>query len=166
VVVALKGATTLSTQTDANGSYSFNVVLAGHWTIEPMKVGGVDAGIDANDGEQALQFAVGLGTPNAAQQLACNVSGDGLIGEGDAVLILEYVMGQRTAFPASDACGSDWVFIPAAAAAPNQSVTQPELSGGICQPGAISFDPLSADAVNQDFEAVAIGDCNLSWPNT
>jgi hypothetical protein len=165
VVVALKGATTLSTQTDANGSFSFGAVSAGQWTIEPVKTGGADVGIDAQDAVQVLQFSAGLGTPNPAQQLACNVSGEGTITESDAVLILEYVMGQITAFPVAGACGSEWVFIPVPAVAANQSVTQPAFSGGTCQLGSISFDPLSSNAVNQDFEATAIGDCNLSWPN-
>jgi hypothetical protein len=43
-------------------------------------------------------------------------------------------------------------------------VTQPLFSGGTCQPpGSITFNPLSADATNQDFEAILIGDCDLSW---
>jgi hypothetical protein len=42
-------------------------------------------------------------------------------------------------------------------------VTQPLISGGTCQPGSISFGPLSAEATNQDFEAILIGDCSLSW---
>jgi len=166
VIVALMGPTTLSTQTDIDGSFSFNAVSPGPWTVEPVKTGGVETGIDATDGEQALQFAVGLGTPDAAQQLACDASGDAFITEQDGVLILQYVMGQITGFPIAATCGSDWVFIPAPDAVPNQSVTQPEFSAGACQLGSISFAPLSSDAVNQDFEAAVIGDCNLSWPNT
>lgn len=164
VVVALKGATTFSTQTDNDGSYSFSAVPAGQWTVEPVKNGGVDASIDVNDGTRALQFAVGLGTPNAAQQLACDASGDGTIAESDGVLILQYTVGLRDGFPAGAVCGSEWAFIPIPEAAPNQSVRQPLFSGATCQLGSISFDPLSADAVNQDFEAAAIGDCDLSWP--
>jgi hypothetical protein len=93
------------------------------------------------------------------------VSGDATITEDDAILILNYTVGNLTRFPVADACGSDWIFVPAPSAAVNQSVTQPLISGGTCQPGSITFDPISAAATNQDFEAILIGDCNLSWPS-
>jgi hypothetical protein len=39
------------------------------------------------------------------------------------------------------------------------------VSGGTCQPRSVTFAPISAAAVNQDFEAILIGDCTLSWPS-
>jgi hypothetical protein len=35
----------------------------------------------------------------------------------------------------------------------------------LTQPGSVTFGPISAAAANQDFEAILIGDCNLSWPS-
>jgi len=66
-------------------------------------------------------------------------------------------------FSVVTACNSDWIFIPAPAAADNQSVAQPLILEGSCQPASILFDPISANVANQDFEAVVIGDCTLSW---
>jgi hypothetical protein len=84
--------------------------------------------------------------------------------DDDGTLILKYTVGKIAHFPIADACGSDWIFVPVPTAAANQSVTQPLFSGGTCQPpGSITFNPLSADATNQDFEAILIGDCDLSW---
>ena len=82
--------------------------------------------------------------------------------DDDGTLILKYTVGKIAHFPIADACGSDWIFIPVPTAAPNQSVTQPLISGWTCQPGSITFNPLSAEATNQDFEAILIGDCDLS----
>jgi hypothetical protein len=165
VVVALEGATTLSAQTDANGRFVFDAVSAGRWSIEPVKRTGPNLSIGVDDAGQALQFSGGLATPSAEQRLVCDVTGDGTITQEDGSLILEYVVGQITRFPVADACGSDWVFVPVPSATAHQSITQPVFSGGTCQLGSISFDPLSTDAIGQDFEAVVIGDCNLSWPN-
>jgi hypothetical protein len=83
--------------------------------------------------------------------------------ENDPNLILECAAGLRTRFPTAEACGSDWIFIPVPHAAINQSVTQPLISAGTCRPGSITFDPISAAAANQDFEAIVIGDCSPSW---
>ena len=121
-------------------------------------------GIAYVDAVQLLNFSVGQGTPNPGQQLGCDVSGDGTITEDDMNLIGQYTVGLLTRFPVADACGSDWIFVPVPSTAVNQSVTQPLISAGTCQPGSITFDPISAEAANQDFEAILIGDCNLSWP--
>jgi len=165
VVVELKGATTLSAQTDANGQFAFDAVSAGSWQVQPAKMGGADDAINVLDAVLANLFSLGQGTPNPGQQLACGVSGNGTITATDAILILNYSIGNLTRFPVADACGSDWIFIPVPSAAVNQSANQPLISGGTCQPGGITFDPISANAANQDFEAILIGDCNLSWPS-
>jgi hypothetical protein len=162
-LVELTGAATLSAQTDANGQFAFDAVSAGSWQVQPAKMGGADGAISALDAVRVLQFSNGQATPNPGQQLGCDVSGDGTITEDDAVLILNYTVGSLTRFPVADVCGSDWIFVPVPSAAVNQSVTQPLISAGTCQPGSITFDPISAAATNQDFEAILIGDCSLSW---
>jgi hypothetical protein len=117
------------------------------------------------DAVAILQSVAGTLTLNAQQHMACDVNGGGTVDIQDAVLIEQYTVGAFTRFPVADTCGSDWIFVPVPSAAANQSVTQPLISAGTCQPGSITFDPISANAANQDFDAILIGDCNLSWPS-
>ena len=164
-LVESTGATTLSAQTDANGQFAFDAVSAGSWQVEPLKSGDLGNAINIQDAVAILQSVVGALTLNAQQDMACDVNGDGTVDNVDAVLIMQYTVGNLTRFPAASLCGSDWIFVPVPSAAGNESVTQPLISGGTCQPGSITFDPISAEAANQDFEAILIGDCNLSWPS-
>jgi hypothetical protein len=48
----------------------------------------------------------------------------------------------------------------------NQSVTQPTVSATSCQQGSIELNPLAGDVAGQDFQAILIGDCDLSWPSS
>ena len=163
VVVDLTGTTTLSVETGADGHFAFFPVGQGNWQIQPRKTGDLGDSIDIVDAVLVLRSTVGSITLTAQQQLAADVSGDGSVDINDAVVILRYTVGAITHFPTAELCGSEWIFIPAPMAAPSQSVTEPLISGGICQPGSISFDPLSAEATSQDFEAILIGDCALDW---
>jgi len=148
-------------QTDANGQFVFPAVEDGNWMVQPRKNGDLGEAIDIGDVVMVLKSTVGAVMFTAEQQFAADVSGDGSIDKNDAVLIGRYTVGAITRFPTAELCGSDWIFFPAPMPAPNQSVTQPLI--GTCQPGHISFDPLSAEATNQNFEAILIGDCTLDW---
>jgi hypothetical protein len=53
--------------------------------------------------------------------------------------------------------------VPNATLAPNQTSIQPALSSGTCQPGAIAFAPLAANASGQSFTAILLGDCTGDW---
>jgi hypothetical protein len=163
--VELQGTTTLVTQTDANGQFVFETVPPGVWRIQPSKMGDSRGSIDVRDGGDMLRAADGVLTLTPEQRLACDVTGDGVVDQADVSSLLDYTVGNLTRFPAADRCASDWIFVPAPDAAPHQSVTPPLVTAEGCQPGSIEFAPLSAGATGQDFQAVLIGDCNLSWPN-
>ena len=165
--VALQGPAPSMLQSDVAGGFTASGLAAGSWRLTPQKLGDTGGAISAFDAVYILQAAVGLRTLSAAQQLACDVSGDGTISAYDAVLILQYNVGLISRFPVAEICGSDWAFIPVPNAAPNQTVISPQTGGGSCQPGAIVYQPLAASANGQDFAAVAFGDCTGNWqPST
>ncbi len=165
VTVELTGATSaLSAQTNADGKFTIEGIPAGSWQVQPQKLGD-PSGITASDAVLALQLATGAVSSDPGQLLACDASGDGGISAADASLILQYRTGQIERLPTTEACGSDWIFVPVPDTALNQSVAPPVISGGACWPGNITFDPLSAAAENQDFQALLIGDCDGSWSN-
>jgi hypothetical protein len=163
VVVELKGATTVSAQTDANGQLSFSAIDQANWEVRPRKTGDLGVAVDVRDAVIVMKSTVGDVTLTAQQQLAADVSGDGWVDITDATRILQYAVGTITRFPTAELCGSDWIFVPLPSTPVNQSVTQPQISAGTCRPGSITFAPRSAAAANQDFEAILIGDCSLSW---
>jgi hypothetical protein len=163
VEVHLSGATPQVVNTDVSGAFAFAGLGETNWTLEPRKSDGAGSAITVLDAVYALQGVVGLRPLDSTQQLACDTSGDGTLSTIDAVIILQYVVGLIPGMPVAQLCGSDWAFVPMPAAAPNQSLVQPQVGGGTCQRGAIAFEPLVSDADNQDFAAVLFGDCSGDW---
>lgn len=163
VTVRLLGATPATAVTDASGAFLLTAAGNTVWQIEPARVGGAQLGISALDAAYALQSAVGLRTFTAEQTLACDVSGDGTVSAYDAALILRYRVGLIATLPVAGTCGSDWVFVPAAAVVPNQRVVLPQMSSDACRAGAIGYEPLAGNAAAQDFRAIAFGDCTGNW---
>ena len=162
VTVRLHGAVELSAQTDAAGQFAIPNLPSGTLSLQPEKQGDFDGGINAFDLVYAIEAAAGVRKLTAAQQLACDVSGNGKVTAVDVALILDHIL-RGTRFPVALQCGSDWVFVPSPATAPNQQVIQPRIASGSCQPGAVTFDPLVASASNQDFTAILFGDCTGNW---
>jgi hypothetical protein len=80
----------------------------------------------------------------------------------DAARILQLTVGLLPEFDAVNACGSQWLFVPPPSV-PGQTATQPTLSNGACQPGAVAYASLPGDLTGQDFRAVLIGDCTGNW---
>jgi hypothetical protein len=80
--------------------FVFSSQLPGPVTPPPPAVVKGDASGDGkvlvNDAVLALQFAVGLKTPTAAQLAACDLNGDGKVGINEATLILQAAVGLRT----------------------------------------------------------------------
>src|SRR5262249_34366818 len=64
--------------------------------------------------------------------------------------------------PVAEACGSDWVFVPVPASAPNQHILGPQMAPQ-CSPGAIAYDSVAAPVSAQDFLAAVFGDCTGNW---
>jgi hypothetical protein len=163
VTVQLDGPAPASTQTDSAGQFALTGLPEAMWCIVPHKLGEINNSINAVDAVAVLQAAVGIRTPDAAQQIACDVNGDGRLNAVDAVLMLEYKVGQITSFPATDRCGSDWVFVPQPADAANLQVMTPGLGPGTCQSGGICWASLASEATDQNFTAALFGDCSGSW---
>ena len=102
---------------------------------------------------------------NATQRLACDVTGNGTATTLGATNFLQQRVSLISRFPVAEACASDWLFVPIPAAAPNQTVIQPQNMPAVttCQPGAIELAPLAGQVTNQDFAAVLVGDCTGNW---
>ena len=162
VTVQFTGVGQTSMVTDAEGTYAFSDPGEGGCIVEPARTGGVNGAISALDASWILQDVVGLRQFDANQQVICDVTGDGTVSALDAARILQYVAGLRSRLPVSEACGSDWVFFPTPAAAPNQHIVSPQTSPQ-CSPGAIVFDSVSEPVQDQDFLAAVFGDCTGNW---
>jgi hypothetical protein len=167
--VAVGGATVemqpdaVATQTDASGAFEFIDVPNEPLEVMPRKLGDAGSAVSALDAVYVLQALSGTRTLTAEQALAADVSGDGTLSAMDAALILQFRVGLIPRFPVAETCGSDWMFVPVPAAAPNQELIQPQATVGVCQPGAIAFDPLSDSVGGQDFHAILFGDCTGNW---
>jgi len=163
VVVQLSGSGLNSTSTDTSGAYAFSDPGEGNWQIAPTKTGDINDAVSTLDATHVLQEVAGLRTFDANQLLACDVTGDGTVSALDATRILQYVAGLRDHFQVSDACsGSEWIFVPVPAGAPNQQIIPPDVSPQ-CSLGAIAFTPLVPPVAGQDFLAILFGDCTGNW---
>jgi hypothetical protein len=158
-----QGLTIAPAQTDVAGRYSVAGLGVGSWQIQPQKVGDTNAGISALDAVYVLEAQSGGRTLSAAQQLACDVTGNGTVSVLDAALILQYKVGIIAALPVAQACGSDWAFLPLATASSNEQIIQPRMVSGSCQPGAVILNSLTGQVSGQDFSAVLFGDCTGNW---
>ena len=152
-----------SVQTDPAGQFSFNSIGGGDWQVQPQKIGGGGAAVAPIDAVYALQAASGDRTFTAEQQMACDVDGNGMVDDADATAIIKYYVGETSQLPAAANCHSDWLFVPHPDPTSNQQLTQPLLFSSFCRPGAISFQPLTGQADDQNFTAILIGDCTGAW---
>ncbi|MCK6553519.1 M28 family peptidase [Candidatus Binatia bacterium] len=163
--VELVGPSTVATTTAADGGYACAGALPGTTTLTPGKHGDTGSAVSALDAAYVLQNVVGIRVFDAQQALACEITGNGALSALDASLILQKTIGLIGSFPVETACGSEWVFVPMPAAAPNQRLVPPVTVSG-CQAGAIAYEPLSGPAAGQDFAGVVFGDCSGNWTPT
>ena len=166
VTVDLSGQTLMRATTGTSGRFVFADVGSGRWLLKPRKSGDLGNAVTALDAAWVLQAVAGMRTLTAAQQLACDVTGNGAVSPLDATRILQRRVGAIDRFAAAELCDSDWLFLPAAAPRVDQAVVMPELQPMDCQHGAIVFDPLRGAASGQDFEAALLGDCTTSWDSS
>jgi hypothetical protein len=162
-IIHLLGNDEQSVETNSLGQYGFEGLGDDMWTIEPRKLGGVGSAITSMDASYVMQFLAERMELSAEQQIACDATGNGYLSTVDARWILRLAIGWGKRLKVAEKCGSDWVFFPQPTGAPNQIVTQPGIDDSGCRRGAISFDPLAGEALNQDFTAMAYGDCTGSW---
>jgi hypothetical protein len=163
VVVHRLGPTPANTPTDITGQFAFSNLGAGPWTIEPRKTGGDNGAITALDASLVLRDVAGTGPLGLLEALACDVNGDGGLDVADAVLIVSRRVGLIAQFPVAEACSSDWYFYPFPTPVPGQSITYPNPAAVPCRAGSIAYNPLSNQALGQNFIAVLFGDCSGSW---
>jgi hypothetical protein len=162
VTVELEAESMMTTTSAVDGSFIFPEVISATSMLTPSKTGSVNNAITAIDATQVLQAVVGLRTLTAAQRLAADTNGNGTVTAIDATLILQYRVGLISTFPVGTKCGP-WTFVPAAETAPNQTLIVPQPVAAPCLHGAVMYDPLAAEAYNQDFQAVLFGDVNGNW---
>jgi hypothetical protein len=91
------------------------------------------------------------------------VTGNGTLSSLDAARILQLAVGNIGRLPVAAMCDSDWLFTPTAGASEGQRMITPEMSAGSCTPGALAFEPLTADHTGRNFEARVFGDCSGNW---
>jgi hypothetical protein len=161
--VHLQGAVPATAYTGNDGLLSFTQLARDSWRLQPGRLGGSGNGIGSLDAVFVLQAAIGQLQLSAAQQLACDVTGNGTVSGLDAALILQHRVGLLPRFPAAERCGSDWLFVPTPLPASNQRVAAAAVSSESCTPGSISFEPLMEDTRGQDFSAILLGDCTGNW---
>jgi hypothetical protein len=163
VTVNLQGASPDATLTTETGAYEFAAVADGSWELGAAKVSDFGTGVSPLDAAYVLQSVAQLRGLDATQQLACDVTGDGTLSTVDAARILQFSVGNLARLPVASICDSDWLFVPVPAPMQQQSVINPEVSGGICNGGRIMLDDLLDDVDGQDFRAALFGDCTGNW---
>jgi hypothetical protein len=152
-----------TTHTDATGSFVFAGMPWGDYSLEPRKQGEIGRAVSALDAAHALQSVLGLRGLTAAQALACDVTGNGMVSALDASRILQYVVGLIPRLPVAERCGSDWVFLPAPNQIPNRRPIPPVFTANSCQLGGIAFEPMTGVVTDADFQGIAFGDCTGNW---
>ncbi len=145
--------------TSEDGSFQIEGTLDATWLLVADKRGDAGDAVSALDAAYILQAAAGLRQLDPVQTVACDASGNGTLSTLDAAQVLQFAVGARASLPASDACGSDWVFVPDVSGAGAQ---MPHMDGA-CSRGLIHLDPLSGDVNEQNFIASVIGDCTGNW---
>lgn len=163
VTMSASGAASASTSTDGAGAFALSELPAGAIALTAAKNGDFGGGISALDASYILQAVVGFHTLDANERLAGDVTGNGSLSALDASRILQFGVGLLERFEAATACDSDWLFVPIPAAAPNQQVVEPVVTGASCQRGAIAYTPLAVGATGQDFLGVLLGDVTGNW---
>ncbi|MBK8312701.1 MAG: right-handed parallel beta-helix repeat-containing protein [Acidobacteria bacterium] len=136
VTVNLTGASTGSITTDSVGKYVLSNLGAGPYTLTPAKSGSVN-GINSYDAALVAQHAVGLITLSDCQRTAGDASNDGSLSSFDAAMIAQYAVGITN----QQSMAGTWKFSPV-----NRS-----------------YPTLTADQLNQDFNAILVGDVSGNW---
>jgi hypothetical protein len=154
----------LMTQTDLAGDYSLADLEPGSLIIEPAMLGGTVQAVGAIDAVMALEAAAGLRSLTAEEVLACDASGNGSVSSLDASYILQFSVQDIAQTPVGDNCDSDLLFLPDPAVVPGQTASPPIITRTSCVPGRITLDPLTGSVADQNFVAIAVGDCSGDWP--
>lgn len=129
---ALQGTQT----TGEGGAYTVLGVLGGGGTVTPAKSGDQRDALSALDAAWILACTAGMRTCAGEQALAADVTGDGVVTQEDAQVLLEVLVGTRAGPPAGD-----WRF----------------------EPATRTYAALTGNQEAQDFAAVLVGDVTGNW---
>jgi len=162
-VVRLTGPAAVDATTDALGRFALAAMTSGDWLVVPSKVGDANGAVSALDAAYVLQAVRDVRALDPLQRWAADVDGDGVLTDLDAILILRHSVDVPGRFPAAEACGSDWLFVPAPAPVSNQELLALQISAGACRLGGVRYAPLVDGATDQDFDGVLFGDVTGNW---
>lgn len=143
-----------TTTTGSDGAFLFSEIPGGNYTLTPDKDGAVGNCIGAFDAAQILRQSAGLISLTPYQLIAADVTGNGSVTSFDASYILRYSVGFISEFPV----GKTWTFVPE-----NFAINSTNWSSA---PHSISYAPLDADQVNQDFYGIVYSDASGNWSPT
>jgi hypothetical protein len=136
VVLSGTGEAVVDATTDTDGRYQIGPTPVGDYEVTMSRANGSLAAVDALDAADILRHLIGALTLSEGQQFAADVSGNGIIGTTDAGLILRFLVGLESSFPAGDF----WQF----------------------EPEVVQFQPLIQDEF-RNFTAYLMGDVDGSW---
>lgn len=163
VTLRLFGDRVLQGSSAEDGSYGWNPLPGGSWSVLPVSADGMESAVTALDAADALVLVTSPDDFDIADRLSADTSGNGSASAYDAALLLQFVVGSIDSLPVGDICNSHWFFTPAAQPHPGQILSQPVIAPNICTSGGIGFAPLVGRASGQDFVAGIFGDVNASW---
>lgn len=144
---------------DCRGSYILcDAVGTYDYCLSAWKDDEYDNAVTAFDASIVLRYLVNQLTLNCCQKAAADVTGDGCITNFDASKILQFVIGEFDYFPKKEAEQTNWLFF-----------YDSDHSG--CGKDAdcllpiekYCYTPLNTDQVDQDFDAVILGDVSGNW---
>ena len=122
--------------TGVEGVYTLLGTLGGAGTVTPAKDGDRRDALSALDAAWILACVAGIRTCAGEQALAADVTGDGVVTQEDAQVLLEVLVGARARPPAGD-----WRF----------------------EPATRRYEALTSNQEAQDFAAVLVGDVTGNW---
>lgn len=163
VTITLSGPTTLTTQTDsATGSFRFEDVPAGLWSLQASKLGDRNAALSSLDAVYIQQSLTGFRPLSPNESLAADTNGNGAVDFDDATELLHFKVGTSNNLPLAERCGSDWLFRVDSAEGANTVIASPNTGPALCLQGRVSMLPLVSN-VRVRFVGAVIGDTTGNW---
>ena len=156
----LSGDSTLITNTDSLGSYQFDLLHVGNYTITPSKNNDINKsnGLTTLDLVYVQSHILGKSLLNSPYKIiAADVNGDGKITTLDLVYIKRLILGLDTTFTNSTTKENRlWAFV-------DSSYKFPDSTNPFPFKDSISYIGLSANKTNQTFIGIKLGDVNWDW---
>ncbi|TAK48040.1 MAG: hypothetical protein EPO28_01505 [Saprospiraceae bacterium] len=154
VEVSLNGAVVKSDTTGAAGTYSFEVVPGGDYTVTPFKDMNPLNGVTTFDLVLISRHILGTGLLGSPYKLiAADVNKSGTITTADLVVIRKLILNMNTEFPGN----SSWRFVPK-----NYVFANPVNPFLEAFPEVRNVNDVSSDLMDVNFVAIKIGDVNAS----